>query len=155
MTYLALCQSIIAYCISSWGGAAKSHLIKVERAQRAVLKVCTFKPFLFPTTELYKLCGVLTVRQLFIHAVVIQQHTRLPYIPQPLLRHSRLRITLPTVQTQFITSFLFYLGPFLYKKIHAQIPIYELNKFNCKKVLFQWLQALTYDETEDLFVVVS
>lgn len=47
--YLALCQSIISYCISSWGGASVSALLPLEIAQRAVLKVCTFRPRLYPT----------------------------------------------------------------------------------------------------------
>lgn len=35
--YLALCQSIIQYCITVWRGAANTHL-SLERAQRAVLE---------------------------------------------------------------------------------------------------------------------
>jgi hypothetical protein len=33
--YLALCQSIIQYCITSWGGALKTNIMPLERAQRA------------------------------------------------------------------------------------------------------------------------
>lgn len=155
MTYLALCQSIIAYCITSWGGASKSHILLLERAQRAVLKVCTFKPFRYPTSDLYKLCGVLTVRQLFILATVMLQHSRLPYVPQPEIRNRRLRLPLPDVETQFVKKFFHYLGPYLYKKIHSITNIYSLNKFNCKKTVSVWLQTLTYDETEDLMISLS
>lgn len=88
-------------------------------------------------------------------AVVTQQHSHVPYTSQPLIRNHRLKIPLPVVQTEFIKRFFYFLGPFLYKKIHSQLSIFDLNNFNCKKVLRRWLQALTYDETEALFLVVS
>lgn len=50
--YYALCQSVFTYCITSWGGAAKSHLLKLERAQRAILKVSLFLPFRHPSYDL-------------------------------------------------------------------------------------------------------
>lgn len=49
--YYAMCQSVISYCITSWGGAAKSILKPLEVAQRAVLKVATFRPILYPTFD--------------------------------------------------------------------------------------------------------
>lgn len=64
--YLAICQSLIAYCITSWGGSYKSRMIKVERAQRAILKVSAFLPSLYPTNDVYNLWDVLTVRQIYI-----------------------------------------------------------------------------------------
>ncbi|PZC80993.1 hypothetical protein B5X24_HaOG213647 [Helicoverpa armigera] len=36
--YQALAQSIISYCITAWGGACKSYMISLERAQRSLLK---------------------------------------------------------------------------------------------------------------------
>ena len=73
--YQALCQSIIQYGITSYGGAPKTLLISLERAQRAILKVATRRPFLFPTQLLYKSCNVLTVRQLFIMYIILKQHS--------------------------------------------------------------------------------
>ena len=74
MVYYALAQSIIDYCITSWGGASKSHLIEVERAQRALLKVGAGLPYRTPTVELYKDWDLLTVRQTFIMHIVIKKH---------------------------------------------------------------------------------
>ncbi|KOB67909.1 Uncharacterized protein OBRU01_19099 [Operophtera brumata] len=81
--YYALGQSIITYCISSWGGCPKSTLITLERAQRAVLKVLSFKPYRYPTIELYKETSVLTVRQCFIKTILLEQHK----IPMPKNQH--------------------------------------------------------------------
>lgn len=79
--YYALCQSLLSYCITSWGGSPESTIKPVEVAQRAILKVCTFKPRLFPTSLLYEYCGVLTVRQLYLLNTIIMQHKKLIYDP--------------------------------------------------------------------------
>ncbi|CAG9137934.1 unnamed protein product [Plutella xylostella] len=39
LTYTALVQSILTYCIVVWGGAGVSYMIAAERAQRFVLKI--------------------------------------------------------------------------------------------------------------------
>lgn len=52
--YYALVQSVLGYCVVAWGGACKKYLIRLERAQRSLLKVMTFRPFRFPTKELYE-----------------------------------------------------------------------------------------------------
>lgn len=37
--YFTICQSIITYFVGIWGLAAKSHIVVLRRAQRAVSKV--------------------------------------------------------------------------------------------------------------------
>lgn len=37
MLYLPLCQTLLTYCITTYGGTAKSHMLHIEYAQRAVL----------------------------------------------------------------------------------------------------------------------
>ena len=78
IVYSALGESVLSYCITAWGGAAKTDLIQVERAQRAVIKVILRKPFRFPTRQLYMDFKTLTVRQLYIFRTVMQ-NTRLLY----------------------------------------------------------------------------
>ncbi|CAH2238904.1 jg13712 [Pararge aegeria aegeria] len=43
-----------------WGGSNKTSLLRLERAQRAILKVITKKPYRYPTIDLYKDCKVLS-----------------------------------------------------------------------------------------------
>ena len=57
--YYSLAQSIFTYCIVVWGGAVKTFIMRLERAQRAVLKVMLNKPLRFPTCELYGISEVL------------------------------------------------------------------------------------------------
>lgn len=152
MTYQALCQSILVYCISSWGGAVKSNNIRIERAQRAVLKVCCFKPRLYPTVKLYEYCQVLTVRQLFILAVARKQHAISNY-SQETNRRNQLVASSTPLKTSFSQRFFIFLGPYLYNKLNRILSLHSLNKHNFKTTLQAWLQSQTYTATEALFEV--
>lgn len=158
MVYYALAQSLITYCITSWGGAPKSTLLELERAQRAILKVSLFLPYRFPTVLLYQKAKVLTVRQLFIQQIILKQHRLLAYNPS--LPRARRRFdpvvnnhTVPS--TSFSKRFFFHLGRYLYNKVNRIIPIYELNKIKCKMKLYSWLQELNYEDTENLLTVLT
>lgn len=155
--YLALCQSIITYCISSWGGAAKTTLMPIEISQRAVLKVSTGRPFLYPTELLYKSCDVLTVRQLFILSIILKQHSMITFDPHLQTRRRKYNVCNQTLQihTSFIRKFVHFLGPFLYNKINKILNIYSLSKHELKIKITRWLKTLTYDQTEDLLKIIS
>ncbi|XP_052755871.1 uncharacterized protein LOC128201816 [Galleria mellonella] len=81
LVYKSIAQSLLMYCITVWGGASKSYMIALERAQRSVLKVMFRKPIRFPTYLLYQEAAVLTVRQLYILKVVMMHH-KSPLLPQ-------------------------------------------------------------------------
>lgn len=145
--YHALCQTLLIYCISSWGGAAKTILKPLEIAHRAILKVATFRPILFPTTELYKACSVLNVRQQFILYTVLLQHQRTPF--RQITKRRKYKICdVPPVHTSFIKRFSLYLGPSLYNKINARCPVYNLSYHSCKSTIRTFLLNLDYEETE-------
>lgn len=157
LVYLSLCQSLLGYCISSWGGAHKTHLLRLERAQRAVLKVAAFLPFLFPTTELYNFWKVLTVRQLFILSVVLRKHSLLMFDPH-LTSHRRRKGAVCTTllfSTRFAQRFFCFLGNFLYNRLNTTLNIYPLTKHTCKKKLTLWLLDLNYENTEKLITVIK
>lgn len=153
--YQALCQSLLTYCISSWGGICKTTLKAVEVAQRAILKVSTFKPMRFPTAELFQLCEVLTVRQLFILKTVLQEHNNRPYNPMPLQKRRKHHVCcrLTTFRTNFSKRFPSFLGPFLYNKLNKTLHIYPLTRKLCKLKIHQFLQKLSYMETEQLLLI--
>lgn len=67
--------------VSYLGGASKSTLLELERAQRAVLKVTIFLPFRYPISLLHKKAKVVTVRQLFIKQIILIQLSKLVYNP--------------------------------------------------------------------------
>lgn len=154
--YLALCQSIISYCISAWGGAPKSYLKTAEVAQRAILKVCTFRPFLYPTTLLYNFCEVLTVRQLFLLSILRKQHNAVIFNPTIKNRRRKHNICkTERFRTTYIRRFFSFLGPFMYNKVNKIKFIHHLNYCSFKKEVTKLLLSLTYNDTEDLLVVLQ
>lgn len=157
IVYFALCQSLLSYCISSWGGAHKTHILKLERAQRAVLKVSQSLPYLYPTTSLYKQSKVLTVRQLFILHIILKQHSHVPFDPFSLSSKRRKDKVCPPnkFNTRFSHRFFCFLGGFLYNKISSELTIYPLTLSRCKMTVTNWLQSLDYSATENLLHIVS
>lgn len=145
--YFALCSSIITYCISCWGGTAKTILMPLEVAHRAILKVATFRHFMFPTNELYSHWGILNLRQYFILQVILLQHKKTPYIKITKRRKDKI-CSLPRTRSPFFKRFFYYQGPALYNKINKHSPIYGLSYYNCKKAAHSFLQGKNYDETE-------
>lgn len=71
LLYLALCQLLLMNCVSVVGGASASILFPLEKTQLLIIKASHFLPRLFPTSELYKICKVLSVQQLFILYVIL------------------------------------------------------------------------------------
>lgn len=152
--YLALCQSVLTYCITVWGGCYKTHLLSLERAQRSVLKTMAFKSFRHPTTDLYKSSQVLTVRQLFILYAVLRTHVNLSVNLLPITRKRRNNVTFrKRFRTEFMHHQFQFLSSFLYDYLNKNLKFYFLNKFNCKVKLTKWLLSLTYEETELLLRV--
>lgn len=155
--YFAICQSILTYCISSWGGIAKTTLLNLERAQRAVLKVSTFRSFLYPTNLLYASCEVLTVRQLFVLSTILKQHSATPYNTEHGKKRRKDIVCLqnPHRKCAFSTRFYVFLGPFLYNRLNAKLDLYSLTYAKCKKSLRDALQKMSYEDTENLFIVLK
>lgn len=151
MVYTSLCESILTYGITSWGGAAKSHLLCLERAQRALLKVCKFKPILFPTTDLYRLCQVLTVRQLYILNTILKQHQdKKPFPFSSRSARNPPSLVLECFNTSFSHRFHCFMGPFLYNKLNRTLLLHKLLKYSCKREVTNFLIGLDYNETENL-----
>lgn len=149
--YLALAQSVTVYCIPIWGGAIKTKMIYVERAQRCILKTMFFKPYKFPTDELYKIAKVLSVRKLYILATVLKVHKALPYDPALLTGRRQDRLApVPTCNTVFARRQYYAQSALLYNKLHKLYHIYSLQYYNCKKVVINGLATLGYNEIEFL-----
>lgn len=154
--YYALAQSILSYCIVAWGGATSTAFLQLERAQRGILKVMTKKHYRYPTTQLYKDCEVLTVRQLFVLQVISRKHSSLVYSPD-VYRKRRSDIVCQSVKCKTGLTRRHYNGisPRLYNTANKLLHIYPLAMNPCRKAVKSWLQKLTYRETEDLLKTVK
>lgn len=153
LVYYALCQSILTYCISVWGGAVKSYLLPLERAQRAVLKVMTFKPFRYSTAQLYHECELLTVRQLFVLETICRKHASLVYDFQVTTKRRARKVC----QAQSFRSALaarnyLVISCHLYNIANEYCNIYPLTRPQCKKRVTLWLLSKSYEDAEPIII---
>lgn len=157
MTYFALCQSLLTYCISSWGGAAKTHMLQLERAQRCVLKTMLNKPRRYPTSDLYREADVLSVRRLFILKIVTDTHRRVLRSADygALITKRMFHIPLPSIRSSFAKRFHPYISAYLYNNVLKSCNIKLSSAFEAKRILNNWLRSLTYDYVENLIVCMS
>lgn len=147
--YFALCETLLGYCNSVWGGAAKTHLISLERAQRSLLKVIFRKPSRFSTKELYKVSNVLTVRQLFLRKV-IYNYSKLHDKMFLADTRRRQRWKNPKTCTRFAQKFHAFISPLVLKTFSK---LHHVTRPPSKSFLTKWLMQLDYHETELLLVV--
>jgi hypothetical protein len=151
-TYIALAQSVITYCISVWGGAASTHMIVLERAQRSLLKVMHSKPRMFSTHTLLKESAVLSVRQLYIFRCFTIAHIHILNSPNygKLIQRRIFLYPLPSVKTHFAKKFGLYTPLLIYRKINATCDTKTSSLREAIAVVRSWLSTLNYVTTEKL-----
>ena len=150
MVYISLCQSVLNYCIVVWGVAHKTHLLKLERAQRAILKIAYSKPRRYPTDDLYSECRFLRVRQLYISATIVLFHRQAKFHARTSYRS--LKWDCPKIRTSFARRSSHYMGPYLYTKIYKiNNNILNMIRSRCRFTVHEWLLSRSYDKTETLF----
>lgn len=147
--YTALAQSLLQYCITSWGGSDATSMLRLERAQRAVLKVMFRRPRRYPTATLYSECKLLTVRQLFILRAILTKHSSLS--PNQMSQGRRAGFCDVYPHRTALARRQFYIaGSRLYNKVNKTKHIYLLTSSRCKNLIKSWLLTCNYRHTEDL-----
>ncbi|KAH9640947.1 hypothetical protein HF086_003037 [Spodoptera exigua] len=149
-TYRALCECLIRYCVCVWGGACKSHLITVEKTQRALLKIIMFLPYRHPTSDVYAKADVLSVRRLFILEALRRFHKlTVPLSPPPSKRVDRLPI--PFVRSSFARRQYDVIAPTIYNAaLKSRVIDRKTSNYKFKFSIMKWLKKMTYDEIETL-----
>lgn len=149
MIYLSLCQSVLNYCIAVWGATCKSHLLKLERVQRAILKIAYRLPRRYPTDKLYTECQVLSVRQLYISSAILLFHRQAKQLA--ITSYRTLKWDRPKTKTAFARRSNDYMGPYLYTKIYkTNKNVLNMTRSGCRLIVHKWLQNKKYEETEAL-----
>jgi hypothetical protein len=147
--YASLVQSVLVYCIPIWGGAAKTRYLGLERAQRALLKVMYFKKRRFPTSELYRFSNVLSVRKLYVLNTVLKKHKDLPYDSKIIKSRRKYSIVqIPVTKTKFAAVQYTSRSAYLYNKLNKVIYFYDKHLRASKKLIINFLNNVSYEETE-------
>lgn len=152
--YFALVQSVLGYCIRTWGGACKTYIKQLETAQRSLLKVMTFSPYRSPTKTLYGTCKVLSIRKLYILQIIVKHHKNTPYNHEDYIKKRTIRNVCPQIKCRTTTARqqCRYMSTCLYNKINSILNIYPLSTYETKHKVTNFLQALDYDQTELLLL---
>lgn len=150
--YFALCQSIISYCIEVWGAAARTSMIVLERAQRALLKVILMKPYRYSTNDLYIEARVLRVRQLFIlrSCLSVLKIIRNSPLYDDIKSKRSHKIPLPYTKTSFAKRFPSYSHPSVFNNVTFKCSLWDCTLFTAKTKVTNFLLDLDYTETENL-----
>lgn len=127
-------------------------MIQVERAQRSVLKTMLSKPYRYPTNNVYSESGVLSVRQLFIVKVCLDEHKRVinDVNYNEMLRRRIFKTQTVCVNTSFAQRFSPFLTASLYNKVVNLCDFKNSSMFEAKAKLTKWLKSLDYDSSEVL-----
>lgn len=155
--YFALCQSLLLYCVTCWGSAAKTYMLLVERAQRSVLKVMLRKPYRYPTIDLYRDIGVLNVRQLFILRTSTAVHRSLLTSAnyEVLTKRRNYKIPAPSCKTSFAQRFGEFIKAHVYNSVVKFCHIKNKPVYEAKRIINKWLLNLAYDATEDVLLKIT
>lgn len=156
--YIALCQSVLGYCISVWGGVGVSTMLGLERAQRSILKVMLRRHRRHPTIDLYSEAQVLNVRQIYFLKVFLMAHKSTISSPNysVLLQKRVFRIPTNSVKTAFAGNHLAFKLPLIYNRITGAIPeIKTCRIYKAKVLLTNWLLKLSYQDTENILKIIG
>lgn len=156
MIYVTLCESVISYCVTVWGGAGKVNMMILERAQRSVLKVMLNKPIRYPTASVYKESEVLSVRGLFLLRVMVHVHKGVISSPHYgcSLEKRRYGLPLPTINSTFARKFPKFLHPYIYNKINSLCCIKSCSISELRHKVRRYLETLSYSEMENILSMV-
>lgn len=142
MVYYALVQSQLSYGILGWGGAYEHHLKNLVILQKWILKVMHGKPITFSSDELFRISGVLDVRQLYafkIFTSIFQRKISIKKIEhQYCTRNRDILLESLKCRRRIGQRSCNYLAPKLYSSLPKQlkdIKIYKTFKISIK----QWM----------------
>lgn len=134
LTYNALAESILRYCVVVWGGAYNNTLKSLDVIQNTLLKILFKKDFLYPTTQLYFDLDVFNIRKLYTYECLIWIFGRQEIVTEGSLRHGyvtrwhhRQSIQVPFYRKSHLQRFVFYIGP----KLYNMTP-YSIKRLTCK-----------------------
>lgn len=155
LVYIALCQSLLTYCINTWGGAAKTFMLNLERAQRAVIKTLLNKPYRYSTEKLYSEASLLGIRKLYILNITAKTHIEiLNRTDLNMLQSKRkFRVPVPAVNSAYAQRHPYFLHPFLYNAVNKLCNIGDCSRYQTKKKLKSWLLTIAYEETEAILEI--
>jgi len=136
ITYGALVESILRYCITIWGNSYNNTLKILETCQNTLLKIILHKQRRYSTLELYKSSNTLNLRNLYVMSILnyLSKNPQLCSLVSHTY-HTRLKVNenlvVPLLPTAFCQRFFSYFAPKVFNMLpeHLRIIIKNTNLF--------------------------
>lgn len=158
--YFALAQSVINHGLIGWGGAAKTILDPLKRAQKSLIRVINKKPFRYPSDILFNDFKVLDIRQLYIRTVLKYYHRKDKMTssnPEENGRKTRqtFRQTERRMNTTYGQRHYVFTASRLYNKLAIDLQPTNVSYAQFGKMVSSWLFARSRSQCEDLLHIVT
>ena len=149
MVYYGLVQSILYYGILAWGGAYGITMRPLEITQKRILKIICKVPIRYPTENIFKLSGALSIKDLFYKCSLnyiitknignLQQHN----YDTRFVRENQ--VVLPKMLKTKGQSYFIYVGQKIFNIVPTHLKnIKQKEKFNNK--IKKWLLQANIQE---------
>lgn len=116
--YYALCQSILTYGISVWGGAADIHLNSLKINHKTIIRIMFKKPYQHPTEQLMIQNKILDVNKLFIKKIIYKNCIKTSHHHIPHSKNTRAKsnkhFKVPYIKSTFAKKHESYLAPHIF-----------------------------------------
>lgn len=126
--YFALCQSILTYGISVWGGAADTYLNPLIINHKTIIRIMFKKPYQHPTEQLMIKNKLLDVHKLFISKIIYKNCIKTSPQHIPHLQNTRANINkhfqVPYIKSTFAKKHESYLAPHIFNIFLTQTKTY-------------------------------
>ena len=76
MMYTSLIESVLRYCITTWGGAFSTTIQNLQTTQNTLLKIIFRKDRLFSTQLLYQETKLLNIRQIYTYQCILRVYLK-------------------------------------------------------------------------------
>lgn len=139
--YYAIVQSIVQYALVAWGGAYASHLEKIERAMRCVLRVAMHRPYRHPSRTLFTDMAVPTLDHLYAKQLLLYRHANnrlTDYVAHAYGTRHRLGHSLrrPICRTSLFRNSHIYRSSSIFNLLQLELKRLPKNKFKQKIIPF-------------------
>lgn len=159
--YYALCQSLLTYGISAWGGAADKYIKPLNTTHKTLIRIMLKKPYLHPTENLLITHKILDIRKLYIKKIIhnncIKSSPCHITHPQNTRAKSHNQFQVPTIKSTFAKKHESYLAPLIFNTFLKETT-YSINQKNLKWLYKQcniWLLHKKREYINKLMLISS
>lgn len=156
--YYSLVQSILSYGIIGWGGAAESHLSRLNIIQKIIIKIIYNKNIRYPSEQVFTETKLLTIKQLYLISIIklstkYNNEFSINIVDHTYNTRFKGQAHTPIIKKTSAQRCFTYFMPKVYNKFNKYVidNIPNLTKSNLNKYVKIWVKGLKHVEIKELF----